>query len=315
MGALSGGEQAWVALAKVLREGANLLVFDEPTNDLDLATLGALEDMLEGYPGSVIVVSHDRSFLDRVATAILSFERDPEGGPAIVERHAGGYEDYVSHKREERARRELEARGKREPKSVTPAPSQAPAPAAPKPKAKSNLTYGERIELEGDPGGDRDAAEREVKTLEGAIAEPSALREPWGRGRPRSKRSSPPRRPEGGAARRAVGAARDEKRGLTGLRPNGASPRAVLRCLGLSVFLEVLRDGLGAVRTERAARGGALGVLRERTRRPFELSLPAARGNATLGVELLFRARRADEPDEPLLVTRRRLVLRRVPVG
>ena len=79
VGALSGGERARVALAKVLREGANLLVFDEPTNDLDLPTLAALEEMLEGYAGSVLVVTHDRAFLDRVATAILAFEGDPSG--------------------------------------------------------------------------------------------------------------------------------------------------------------------------------------------------------------------------------------------
>ena len=113
VGALSGGERARVALAKVLREGANLLVFDEPTNDLDLPTLAALEEMLDGYPGSVIVVTHDRAFLDRVATAILSFEIDPAGGLATVERHAGGYEDYVSHKKEERARQAESAGGGR----------------------------------------------------------------------------------------------------------------------------------------------------------------------------------------------------------
>jgi ABC transport system ATP-binding/permease protein len=103
VGALSGGERARVALAKVLREGANLLMFDEPTNDLDLPTLAALEEMLTGYDGSVLVVTHDRAFLDRVATAILAFEVDPGGGPARVVRYAGGYQDYIAQRGDRRA--------------------------------------------------------------------------------------------------------------------------------------------------------------------------------------------------------------------
>jgi ATP-binding cassette subfamily F protein uup len=168
VGALSGGERARVALAKVLREGANLLVFDEPTNDLDLPTLAALEEMLDGYPGSVLVVTHDRAFLDRVATAILAFERAPSGGPAIVERHAGGYDDYVAHKREERARREAE--GRADAKAAA-AVAVAASPAA-RSKVKSGLTYAERIELEGIMDA-IDAAEREVTALEATLADPS----------------------------------------------------------------------------------------------------------------------------------------------
>ena len=74
VGALSGGEKSRVALAKSLRVPGNLLILDEPTNDLDLATLRVLEDALEAYPGCALIVSHDRYFLDRVATAILAFE-------------------------------------------------------------------------------------------------------------------------------------------------------------------------------------------------------------------------------------------------
>jgi ATP-binding cassette subfamily F protein uup len=170
VGALSGGERARVALAKVLREGANLLVFDEPTNDLDLPTLGALEEMLEGYPGSVLVVTHDRAFLDRVATAILSFEVDPKGGPATVERHAGGYEDYVSHKREERARRAEAAAPARPARNEAPA-APAPAKAAGK-SGKSGLTYAERLELDGILDA-IDTAERAVIALESQLADPA----------------------------------------------------------------------------------------------------------------------------------------------
>jgi ATP-binding cassette subfamily F protein uup len=86
---LSGGERARVCLAKLLWQRTNLLLLDEPTNDLDVATLSALEAMLVEYGGSALIVSHDRWFLDRVATWILAF--DGEGG---VELHAGNYSEY-----------------------------------------------------------------------------------------------------------------------------------------------------------------------------------------------------------------------------
>src|SRR5204863_7741549 len=86
VGSLSGGERARVALAKALRTGANLLLLDEPTNDLDVSTLGALEELLVRWPGCAIVVSHDRAFLNRVATAMLAFEGDGK-----VVRYEGNY--------------------------------------------------------------------------------------------------------------------------------------------------------------------------------------------------------------------------------
>lgn len=151
VGSLSGGERARVALAKVLREGANLLVFDEPTNDLDLPTLAALEELLVDFEGSVLVVTHDRAFLDRVATAILAFE-PVAGGPATVTRYAGGFQDYLAQRTG--------------PRAIAPAP--APAPIAPaKARVKTGLTYGERLELEGI----MDAIER----AEAAVAEVEAL--------------------------------------------------------------------------------------------------------------------------------------------
>ncbi|HBM55822.1 MAG TPA: energy-dependent translational throttle protein EttA, partial [Acidimicrobiaceae bacterium] len=76
VGLLSGGERNRVHLAKMLRQGANCLLLDEPTNDLDVETLQALEEGLDGFPGSVVVISHDRWFLDRMATHILAFEGD-----------------------------------------------------------------------------------------------------------------------------------------------------------------------------------------------------------------------------------------------
>jgi len=86
---LSGGERNRLHLAKLLKRGANVLLLDEPTNDLDVETLRALEEGLLAFPGTVIVVSHDRWFLDRIATHILAFEGDSE-----VIFHEGNYSDY-----------------------------------------------------------------------------------------------------------------------------------------------------------------------------------------------------------------------------
>src|SRR5690606_6023504 len=76
VGSLSGGQRNRVHLAKMLKSGANVLLLDEPTNDLDTETLAALEDALEDFAGCVVVISHDRMFLDRLATHILAFEGD-----------------------------------------------------------------------------------------------------------------------------------------------------------------------------------------------------------------------------------------------
>ncbi|MGD9763809.1 MAG: energy-dependent translational throttle protein EttA [Candidatus Binatia bacterium] len=89
VGLLSGGERNRVHLAKMLRRGGNVLLLDEPTNDLDVDTLRALEDALLGFSGCVVVISHDRWFLDRIATHILAFE-----GDSHVEWFEGNYQDY-----------------------------------------------------------------------------------------------------------------------------------------------------------------------------------------------------------------------------
>lgn len=90
--ALSGGEQNRAILAKVFSKPANVLVLDEPTNDLDIETLELLEDILSNFKGTVFLVSHDRKFMDNVVTSVMVFESD-----GIVEEYVGGYSDWVQH--------------------------------------------------------------------------------------------------------------------------------------------------------------------------------------------------------------------------
>jgi ABC transport system ATP-binding/permease protein len=172
VGALSGGERARVALAKVLRAGANLLLFDEPTNDLDLPTLGVLESVLEGFEGSVMVVTHDRAFLDRVATSILAFEGFDAGneGRATLTRYAGGYEDYLTQRGRAEARPPAEPAPRPAPAPAMPVGSPRAAPArspSPSPSPRRALTHAERQELEGIVGA--------IETAEGKVAEMTAL--------------------------------------------------------------------------------------------------------------------------------------------
>ena len=94
VGQLSGGERNRVHLARMLKSGANLLLLDEPTNDLDVDTLRALEEALLEFAGCAVVISHDRWFLDRIATHIMAFE-----GDSHVEWFEGNYEAYEADKK------------------------------------------------------------------------------------------------------------------------------------------------------------------------------------------------------------------------
>ena len=94
VGQLSGGERNRVQLAKVLKSGGNVLLLDEPTNDLDVDTLRSLEEALLGFPGCAVVISHDRWFLDRIATHVLAFEGDSE-----VRWWEGNFSDYEADRK------------------------------------------------------------------------------------------------------------------------------------------------------------------------------------------------------------------------
>ncbi|MBA2540226.1 MAG: ABC-F family ATP-binding cassette domain-containing protein [Deltaproteobacteria bacterium] len=155
VGKLSGGERNRVQLARLLRRGGNLLILDEPTNDLDLPTLGALEDGLTTFGGCALIVSHDRWFLDRVVTAILAFEGDGK-----VTLYEGSYAFYAERRPQ---------RGK--PRSET-----GSAPVAPraKPVGPRKLTFKETRELAGMEEAIA-AAEAKVRELEAALADPAVF--------------------------------------------------------------------------------------------------------------------------------------------
>jgi ABC transport system ATP-binding/permease protein len=148
---LSGGERARLILARELARPSNVLILDEPTNDLDLETLDLLQEMLGDYPGTVIVVSHDRDFLDRVATSVLMHEDD---GKWIE--YAGGYSDMVSQRGDGVALRKVE---KADAKPVV----QAEKPAVV--QAKKKLTFKDKHALETLPA-KMQALQIELKALE-----------------------------------------------------------------------------------------------------------------------------------------------------
>ncbi|HVK64972.1 MAG TPA: ABC-F family ATP-binding cassette domain-containing protein [Polyangium sp.] len=162
---LSGGERARVVLAKMLSQSHSLLILDEPTNDLDLPTLSALEEMLTEYGGSALVVTHDRWFLDRVATSLLVFE-----GDGRVVRYAGGHQDYLVQKAASEAAKEEAAKGA----AATAKVANKDKPSAAKPVAPKSkgLTWNEQRELDGIMGRIEEA-EGEVASLEKELADPA----------------------------------------------------------------------------------------------------------------------------------------------
>lgn len=162
--ALSGGERARLLLAKLFSKPSNLLVLDEPTNDLDVETLELLEEVLLGFQGTVLMVSHDRAFLDNVVTSTLVFE-----GNGVVREYVGGYQDWL---RQGGSPRLLGVAEAKEVKAEMPPSKPAAAPLAEPAPAKKKLSYKMQRELEALPG-KIDAVEKTIAALQAEIAQPT----------------------------------------------------------------------------------------------------------------------------------------------
>ena len=154
---LSGGERNRLMLAKLFAKPSNLLVMDEPTNDLDAETLDLLEELVADYPGTLLLVSHDRAFLDNVVTSTLVFE-----GEGRIEEYVGGYTDAMNQ-RQASARRALD-----KPRDKAAARPSA-APAVPKPR---KLSYKEQRELDSLPA-TIERLEAEQAAVQGALGDPA----------------------------------------------------------------------------------------------------------------------------------------------
>src|SRR3954453_6572723 len=161
---LSGGERGRLMLARALAKPSNLLVLDEPTNDLDLETLDVLEEMLGDYAGTIIVISHDRDFLDRVATSVIA----PEGNGRWLE-YAGGYTDMLAQRGADLALRHGTPQARRE-RAAKPASGEEGTNA--KPAAKRRLSFHEKHALATLPT--RIAAlEKEIEGLHKRLDDPA----------------------------------------------------------------------------------------------------------------------------------------------
>lgn len=164
---LSGGQKNRLMLARILANPKTCLILDEPTNDLDMDTLDMLEEILSAYTGTLIVVSHDRDFLDQTVTKILAFE-----GDGTVDLHIGGYSDYLEVKAQEEAEKTGKARPgkdkeKRPPAKLSEKPEAQPAPQPEGPKPRKQLTYKLEHEFKQLPG--------KMEQVEAGIAECNAL--------------------------------------------------------------------------------------------------------------------------------------------
>ncbi len=154
---LSGGERNRLLLARLFAQPANLIVLDEPTNDLDMETLDLLLEVLDDYEGTLLVVSHDRDFLDRLVTGLIVLE-----GDGRAEDHAGGYSDYLERRR----------------RTVTVPPAKAKAPDRPAPRSKANaakLSYKEQRELSL-LSGQIESLSRQVAHCERDLADPETYK-------------------------------------------------------------------------------------------------------------------------------------------
>ncbi len=157
---LSGGEQNRLLLAKLFAETHNFLVLDEPTNDLDMETLDLLQEVIADYDGTILIVSHDRDFLDRTVTAILAFEEDGK-----VSAHAGGFSDYLSRRR---AAAQRQAAHQQDRKSGKGGAKPASKPTG---NRTAKLSFKDQHALDTLPG-EIEALEGEIAALEARLADP-----------------------------------------------------------------------------------------------------------------------------------------------
>ena len=165
IGSLSGGERSRLLLAREFARHANLLVLDEPTNDLDLETLDLLQEVIADYDGTVLIVSHDRDFLDRTVTVTLGLD-----GSGTVDVVAGGYADWE-------AKRKRPAATKAKPKAAEPAAA-APAPTAPASPKRAKLSYKDQRDYDRLPS-EIERLEAEIAAAEQALSDPDLYtREP-----------------------------------------------------------------------------------------------------------------------------------------
>ena len=161
---LSGGERNRLLLARLFARPANVLVLDEPTNDLDVETLDLLEDLLAGFDGTLLIVSHDRQFLDNVVTQVIVFE-----GEGRLSEHVGGYSDWAAYAAQRAAARAEQV------KPAAAATATASAPVAPRTSSAAKLSFKEARELEALPAR-IEALEVEIGEINARLADADIYR-------------------------------------------------------------------------------------------------------------------------------------------
>jgi ATP-binding cassette subfamily F protein uup len=170
VGSLSGGEANRLLLAKIMMNPSSILVLDEPTNDLDIDTLDMLQELLSDYKGTLLIVSHDRDFLDRIVTHLLVFQ-----GDGVVDQYVGGYSDYLRDKKEwdEQKRQQSKA------PFLTARPLvEGEIPSASSPAPVTKITYKQKFGLENLPK-EIEALEAKLLAIEAELADPETyVRDP-----------------------------------------------------------------------------------------------------------------------------------------
>jgi ABC transport system ATP-binding/permease protein len=163
---LSGGERARLMLARILSRPTNLLILDEPTNDLDIETLDLLQEIVAGFAGTVLLVSHDRDFLDRTVTSTIA-PADPDDPDGRWIEYAGGYTDMMAQRRGA-----IEEKRKADKAEKAKAAEIAPAAAATDSKARGKLSYKQKFALENLPK-EMEKAEKDIAAREAKMADPN----------------------------------------------------------------------------------------------------------------------------------------------